>query len=92
MDGIEWAQRALCIASPNDLQAWGVNVFFAPSVSPETKVVDLATGRVATFQLGEERPERGYYADFESLVRYCERHNLPFRETEGQVFIQPTAA
>ena len=65
MDGFEWALDNLAdygADSPHGLQAQGVNVFFAPNIEPNTKVVDLGTGRVVRFVDGERRPLRGYYA------------------------------
>jgi hypothetical protein len=74
MDGFEWALVTLAdygADSPHRLQAQGVNVFFAPNIEPNTTVVDLGTGRVVRFVDGERRPQRGYYADHESLARFC---------------------
>jgi hypothetical protein len=64
-------------------------VFFAPNISSDIKLVNLASGQVVTFQDGEKRPDRGYFADFESLQRYCQKQDIPFTETGGMVSTQP---
>lgn len=89
MDGFEWAQNNLDAETPHELQERGINVFFAPNISPETKVLDLASGRVDSFFEGQERPREGYYADYESLARYCRERGIPLVETDGQVSTQP---
>jgi hypothetical protein len=89
MDGFEWAQNSLGAESPHALQERGVNVFFAPSIRPGIKVVDLADGRLAFFREDEERPRQGYFADVESLERYCLAQGLPLNETNGQLSVQP---
>jgi len=89
MEGFEWAANNLGVNDPHELQARGVNVFFAPNISPDIKVVNLGNGQVETFVDGEERPETGYYADYDGLVRYCRKHGLPFSETNGQVSVLP---
>jgi hypothetical protein len=92
MDGFEWALDNLAdygADSPHGLQAQGVNVFFAPNIEPNTKVVDLGTGRVVRFVDGERRPLRGYYADYESLGRFCRKRGIPLVETNGQVSTEP---
>ncbi len=77
------------LGTPADLQASGVNVYFALNIRADTKVVNLADGRIDQFREGEQRPQRGYYADFESLTRYCRKRELPLSETNGQVSTQP---
>jgi hypothetical protein len=92
MDGFEWAQNNLDIFgadSPHGLQAHGVNVFFAPNIASNIKLVDLGTGRVVRFVNGEKRPLSGYYADYESLARFCRKHGLPLVETTGWVSTEP---
>ncbi|MBI3966402.1 MAG: hypothetical protein HY329_12285 [Chloroflexi bacterium] len=41
MIGFEWAQNNLAVATPQELQGKGVNVYFAPSIRAEHKVVNL---------------------------------------------------
>jgi hypothetical protein len=92
MDGFTWALDNLANYggdSPHGLQAWGVNVYFAPNIAPNTKVVNLDNGRVERFLEGEDRPKHGYYADFESLVRFCRKRGLALIETNGQVSTDP---
>jgi len=91
VEGFEWAESNLGVESPHELQALGVNVFFAPNISPNTKVVDLGTGRVEQFRDGEKRPEQGYYADFADLERFCRRRGIPLNEVEGFVTTAPLA-
>jgi hypothetical protein len=90
MDGFEWGQTALGANTPEELQRHGVNVFFAPNVKPTTKVVNLADGRIGSFQENEHRPKSGYYAEFDSLVRYCERNGAALLETDGAAIVQGT--
>ena len=85
MQGFEWAQANLRVETPHELQGKGVNVYFAPNIRPNAKIVNLANGLVATFQTDERCPEDGYYADYEGLVRYCDQNSLPFSETNGQI-------
>jgi hypothetical protein len=89
VDGFDWAQNNLGAETPHALQGQGVNVYFAPSIRPGVKVVDLATGRVAFFQEDEDRPQEGYFADLESLERYCLERGLPLNETNGLMVLQP---
>lgn len=88
MEGFEWAERNLNVLTPHELQDdRGVQVYFAPNIPSDVKLVDLGTGRVTAFHDRERRPRSGYYADFESLRRYAERHDLPFHEESGLVTI-----
>lgn len=89
MDGFAWAQNNLNADTPHHLQNHGVNVYFAPEIPYETKVVDLANGRVTRFPTGEHRPQNGYFADYNSLANYCGAHSIPFSETNGQVSVEP---
>lgn len=89
-DEFAWAANNFDVATPHELQGQGVNVFFAPQISPETRVVDLADGRVTEFADGQTRPRHGLYADYDGLTRYCLRHGLPLTETNGQVSILPS--
>lgn len=92
MEGFEWALNNLGdygAVSPHDLQAHGVNVFFAPNISPDTKVVDLSNGRIVRFETNERRPLKGYFAEFDSLERFCLKHHIPLIETNGQVSTEP---
>jgi hypothetical protein len=92
MDGFTWALNNLATYgadSPHGLQALGVNVFFAPNISPDTKVVDLDTGRIMRFVDGERRPLSGYFAEFDSLARFCLKRGIPLIETNGQVSVDP---
>ena len=49
MQGFEWAEHNLGVKTPHELQSEGVNVYFAPMIAPEEKVVNLANGRVERF-------------------------------------------
>src|SRR6266536_1152438 len=89
MDGFEWAENNLGVGTPGELEAKGVNVHVAPNVRSNTKVVNLANGLVDWFQEDEARPERGYFADFDDLLRYGRKNSLPISETNGQVSTQP---
>lgn len=90
MDGFAWAENNRDVGTPRALQGRGVNVFFAPQIAPETKVVDLADGRVTQFADGQERPQDGLYADYDGLARYCQREGIPLSETGGRVSILPS--
>lgn len=89
MDGFEWAENNLDVRDPPELQNRGVNVFFAPNIESGKKVVNLADGSVEFFWPEEHRPESGFFADYESLARYCRRPVIPLTETEGYVSTQP---
>lgn len=89
MDEFEWAVNNLGIESPHELQDRGVNVFFAPNIDQECRVVNLADGRVNSFWSEEHLPLSGLYADYEGLMRYAEQRGMPFSETNGQVSFQP---
>ncbi len=90
MEGFEWAANNLDVGTPHELQGRGVNVFFAPQIAPETRVVDLADGRVTQFADGQDRPTQGYYADYDGLVRHCRKEGIPLSETGGQVSVLPS--
>jgi hypothetical protein len=89
MEGFEWAENNLGVQEPHQLQNEGVNVYFAPMIAPNEKVVNLANGRVERFMEDEQRPRSGYYAEFESLERYCRYHGIPLNETDGHVSVLP---
>lgn len=89
MEGFEWAENNLGVPTPHQWQDEGVQVYFAPNIAPDEKVVNLANGREERFLEHEHRPQRGYYAEFASLARYCRYRGLPLTETDGQVSIQP---
>jgi len=90
MDGFEWGQNVLGGNTPEELQRRGLNVYVAPNVPRDTKVVDLATGRIDSFRAQEHRPGTGYYADFDSLARYCQRNGVGLLETGGVAVVQGT--
>jgi Raf kinase inhibitor-like YbhB/YbcL family protein len=92
MRGFEWAERSLGAWTPDELQARRVNVYVAPNIESERKVVNLADGRVENFWPEESRPESGFYADFESLAAYCSRHGIPLVETNGFVSALPSGS
>lgn len=89
MEGFEWAENNLGARSPHTLQDQGVNVYFAPMIAPNQKVVNLANGRIERFAESESRPERGYYAEYDSLERFCRETNIPLNETDGQASVLP---
>lgn len=89
MEGFAWAENNLGVQTPHQLQDGGVNVYFAPMIAPNEKVVNLADGRVGQFFEDEPPPDAGYYAEFTSLERFCRAHELPLNETDGQISILP---
>jgi hypothetical protein len=91
MEEFAWAENNLDVASPQELQGRGVNVYHAPQIAPETKVVDLSDGRVTQFADGQARPDTGLFANFEGLERYCRKEGLPLGETNGQASVLPRA-
>jgi hypothetical protein len=91
MEGFEWARNNLGVLTPYELQALGVNVYFAPLIERGRRIVNLADGRVDVLLPEEHPPRTGYYADYESLARYCEKHGLPFAEINGIVTVQPVS-
>jgi hypothetical protein len=92
VEGFEWAENNLDVGTPHELQARGVNVFFAPSISPDTKVVNLSDGQVERFQADENRPTRGYYADVDDLARVCRQTGQALVETNGLLSTEAAAA
>lgn len=89
MEGFEWAQNNLGVQTPHQLQDRGVNVYFAPMIARNEKVVNLANGRVERFVEDEPRPEAGYYAEYGSLENFCRDNKLPLTETDGQASVLP---
>ncbi len=89
MEGFEWAENNLGVQTPHQLQDQRVNVYFAPMIAPDEKVVNLANGRVERFVEDEPRPGAGYYAEFESLERFCRVNKLPLTEIDGQASVLP---
>ena len=92
MDGFTWGEENFADyggTTPHALQDLGVNVYFAPSIASNIKVVNLETGGVERFLEKEHRPLTGYYADYESLARFCLKHGLALVETNGQVSTEP---
>lgn len=90
MAEFDWAANNLDAETPQELQSRGVNVFFAPQIAPEKRVVDLADGRVTQFEANQDRPDSGLFADYEGLERYCRKVGLPLVETGGQVSVLPS--
>ncbi len=90
MEGFEWIANNLSVATPQDLQRERVNVYFAPEIKSDVKVVDCASGAVRVFQENQLYPTTGYYADYADLERYCRKHELAFAETNGQVVLEPS--
>lgn len=91
MEEFAWAENNLDVGTPQELQGRGVNVYFAPQIAPETRVIDLADGRVTQFTEGQARPDHGLYANYEGLERYCRKTGTPLSETNGQVSVLPSA-
>ncbi|MEA2639777.1 MAG: hypothetical protein QOF51_1171 [Chloroflexota bacterium] len=89
MQGFEWAEDNFDATGPHEIQNRGLQVYFAPNIPPNTKVVNLANGVVEQFRDGEERPQHGYYADFESLERFCRKYHIPLNEINGIVSTLP---
>jgi hypothetical protein len=87
MEFFEWAQNNLAIQTPHALQDRGVQVYFAPNIPSNVKLVNLGTGRVVSFHDGEQRPLNGYYAEYDSLSSYAEKYHLPFVEIGGLVTV-----
>lgn len=86
--GFDWAGDNFPVDTPHQLQDQGVQVYFAPNIPSDVKLVNLATGTLATYYPGEDRPTGNtFYADYDSLQRYCAEHNLPFIETSGTVSV-----
>lgn len=89
VEGFEWAENNLGVQTPHQLQDQRVNVYFAPMIAPDEKVVNLANGRVEQFVEDEPRPDAGYYAEFASLERFCRVNKLPLTEIDGQASVLP---
>ncbi|HEX6506814.1 MAG TPA: hypothetical protein VF221_04205 [Chloroflexota bacterium] len=88
MERFEWAQNNLDVQTPHELQDdRGVQVYFAPNIPSNVRLVNLGTGRVVSFHEGEERPLYGYYAEYDSLQRYTERRGRPLEESGGLVSV-----
>lgn len=96
MDGFEWAQQNIeprvrgDIPSPQALQERDVQVYFAPMIASDQKLVNLADGRIEQFFEGEEQPESGYFAEFDSLEQFCRREGIPPSEVDAQAVMLPT--
>jgi hypothetical protein len=57
--GFDWAQDSVDVDTPHELQGRGVQVYFAPNVPSDVKLVNLVSGTLATYHDGEDRPPRG---------------------------------
>ncbi len=88
MEHFDWGQNALGANTPEELERHGVNVFFAPNVKPGKRLVNLANGQVVNFQADQPRPTEGYYADLETVARYCERAGARLEERDGLATVQ----
>lgn len=95
MDGYQWAEQNIDarlrsdLSSPRALQECGVQVYFAPQIPSEEKLVNLRDGRVERFLDGEDRPGEGYFAGWESLERFCRREGVPLNEVNAQAVLLP---
>ena len=87
MEYFQWAENNLDVRTPHELQDRGVQVYFAPNIPSNQRLVDLENGNVRTYHDGEKRPLVGYYAEESSLERYCRERGLPFQETSGVVTV-----
>ena len=88
---MRWAAANLRCADPHDLEARGVNVYFAPNVKRDVKVVNLADGRIDSFRENEHIPPEGYFAEYASLEAYCRRWGAPLLEVEGVLMLHSAA-
>lgn len=91
MQYFEWAQNNFDVQTPHELQDRGVQVYFAPNIPADVKLVNLETGDIVQFHPGEFRRDVGYYAQYDSLQRYCREHGIPFVETSGIVSVTPNS-
>jgi hypothetical protein len=89
MQGFEWAENNLGVRTPYDLESRGINVYFAPHIAPDTKVVDLGDGRITSFDGDQKRPSTGYFAEFQSMERYCHEQGNAFEERNGALTLVP---
>jgi len=89
VQGFAWAEGNFDVSTPHELQAKGVNVYFAPEIPYNTQVVNLANGHIDHFPSGAHRPQQGYFADYASLERYCMQTGTPLVQTDGQVSTEP---
>lgn len=85
MQGFEWAVKNLSVRTPYELESKGVNVFFAPHITPDVRVVDLSDGKIRGFSPDDKRPSSGYYAELESMKRYCSENGASLGEEDGAV-------
>jgi hypothetical protein len=85
---IAWGRSNLRAETPEALTTAGVTVHYSPNVPSEVRVIDLDDGRIDTSHDGQERPEHGWFADYESVARYCEAHGLPLEEVNGFAIMQ----
>lgn len=86
---VEWAAHNLGVHDIEELRAQGVQVYAAPKVDVDVKVVSLADGRVDTFHASERRPQRGYYVAYERLQRHCLERGLALQEVDGVISLLP---
>jgi hypothetical protein len=84
MRGFEWAERNLAVHTPDQLRTRGAKLYSATRVARNSRLIDLGNGRVERIGAGD-RPAGRWYADFESLVRYCARTHIPLAAQDGQV-------
>ena len=90
MAEFDWAANNLDMETPQELQGHGVNVYFAPQIAPEKRVVDLSDGSVTQFTANQDRPSSGLFADYAGLERYCRKVGIPFSDYEGQATVLPS--
>lgn len=89
MDRLTWVESNFDVRGPHDLQSRGVNVYFPPNIPYGVKTVNLVDGSIKLFQDGEDRSQKGAYADFDSLARFCLEMGRPLVETNGVVSTEP---
>ncbi|MCK9519700.1 MAG: hypothetical protein M0R74_11855 [Dehalococcoidia bacterium] len=92
MERFEWAENNLRVGTPHELQEQGVQVYFAPNVRANERIVDLDDGRVDVLKDDEPKPETGYFAQLESLERYCLREGIPLSERDGRMVAMPESS
>jgi hypothetical protein len=84
MRGFEWAERNLAVHTPDQLRTRGAKLYHAPRAARNSRLIDLGSGRVEQIREGD-RPSGRWYAEFDSLVRYCVRTGIPLAAQDGQV-------
>ncbi len=92
MAAFYWMTHVFGASTPAELRGYGIEVYEAPEVPSDRRVVNLVNGVVVDFAEEGEMPATGFYADFDEILSLAEQRGAPLGEQSGALRpLQPKA-